>query len=50
MAVPQKKPWSKPTLKKIEVTEEVLQLFRSKRSITDDLDSIMERRVNRASR
>ena len=50
MEIPQKKAWSKPILKKLEVTDELLHLFRSHKPIADDLESFVDQRRRRAVR
>lgn len=44
-----KKPWTTPEVERIELTDEILQLFRSKGSISSDLISIGEQRAKRAA-
>jgi hypothetical protein len=45
----QKKPWVTPRLHRIELTEEALELFRSKNSTITDLADIPQHRPKRAA-
>lgn len=45
----EKKPWSSPTAKRIELTEELLQLFRSRGVTVNDAGTIRRRNSKSAS-